>query len=201
MKPLGPKGRIRLASLDDANVLRAIYAPYVEKTVVSFETAAPGVEEFRERVREISRDFPYLVYERNGKILGYAYAHKCFARKAYSWDAETTVYLDVNERGQGIGSALYGALIEILTALEYRNLYAVVVSENKESCRFHVKCGFKLFCVFHKSGWKDGRWLDVSWYERQIGSFEGTPSETRSISELSPDFIDEICVRHCERTQ
>ena len=67
MKPLGPKGRIRLASLDDANVLRAIYAPYVEKTVVSFETAAPGVEEFRERVREISRDFPYLVYERNGK--------------------------------------------------------------------------------------------------------------------------------------
>lgn len=188
-----PKGRIRLASLDDADDLSAIYAPYVERTVVSFETTPPDSEEFRERVRKISSDFPFLVYETNGKILGYAYAHKCFTRKAYSWDAETTVYLDINERGRGIGRALYGALIEILAALEYRTLYAVVVSENKESCRFHTRCGFKLFSVFRKTGWKNGRWLDVSWYERQIGSFDGEPSEPRSISELSQGFINEIC--------
>ena len=63
-------GRIRPVSLNDAPVLQAIYAVYVENTVVSFETVAPSVEEFRERIREISHDFPYLVYEKDGRVLG-----------------------------------------------------------------------------------------------------------------------------------
>ncbi len=189
-------GEIRPVSLDDAPVLQAIYADYVEKTVVSFETVAPSVEEFRERIRTISRDFPYLVYEKDGRVLGYAYAHKCFERKAYDWDAETTVYLDPSERGRGIGRVLYGALVDILTLLGYRNLYAIIVSENTESCSFHERNGFKLFSVFHKTGWKSGRWLDVSWYERQIGSFEGAPSPTTSISELSQSEILAICERY-----
>ena len=196
MEMFGSQGGIRPVSLDDASVLQSIYAGYVENTVVSFETVAPTVEEFRERIRTISRDFPYLVYEKDGRVLGYAYAHKCFERKAYDWDAETTVYLDQSERGRGIGRALYGALIDLLKLLGYRNLYAIIVSENVESCLFHERNGFKLFSVFHKTGWKSGRWLDVSWYERQIGSFEGAPSPTTSISELAPSEITAICERY-----
>ena len=196
MELFGSHGRIRPVSLDDAPALQAIYAGYVEDTVVSFETVAPDLEEFRERIRAISRDFPYLVYERDGRVLGYAYAHKCFERKAYDWDAETTIYLAPLERGNGVGRVLYGALIDILSLLGYRNLYAIIVSENVESCRFHERNGFKLFSVFHKTGWKKGRWLDVSWYERQIGAFEGAPSPTTSISELPQNEIVAICERH-----
>ena len=198
MEPSHPAGIIRLASPDDASALQAIYAYYVENTVVSFETVAPDVAEFRERIRDISRDFPYLVYERDGAILGYAYAHKCFVRKAYDWDAETTIYLASNQQGKGIGRALYRALVDILKLLEYRNLYAIIVSENIDSCRFHERNGFKLFSVFRKTGWKMNRWLDVSWYERKIGVFEGVPSPTLSIREIQRDVIDAICRQYSD---
>ncbi len=199
MSVCNSSGIVRLATLEDAPILQQIYAYYVDKTVVSFETKAPDVDEFRSRIQQISRDFPYLVYESDGRILGYAYAHRCFEREAYAWNAETTVYLDVNERGHGVGGRLYGALIEFLTAMEYRNLYAVIVSENVESCRFHERNGFKLFSVFKKSGWKDGRWLDVSWYDLQVASFDGPPVYPLSFSTLSEEYVNDVCRRFSGR--
>lgn len=184
--------RARMARLDDAPQLQRIYAPYVEDPdlVVSFETVAPDAREFERRIRSVSPEFPYLVCEEDGEILGYAYAHRCFERAAYRWCAETTVYVSRNARGRGVGTALYGALIELLATLGYRNLYAVVVSENVESCRFHENSGFRLIGVFERSGWKFGRWLDVSWYERSLNSFEDAPSEPLSIQALPMETID-----------
>ncbi|MGI6401014.1 MAG: GNAT family N-acetyltransferase [Thermoguttaceae bacterium] len=192
------KTRIRMATLDDAARLQEIYTPYVEETNISFDVVVPTVEEFRGSMQEILNEFPYLVYEKDGQIYGYAYAHKCFVRAAYSWDAEMTVYLAHGEHGRGVGSALYGALIEFLEALEYKNLYAVITAENMESRRFHEKNGFRLFAIFRKTGWKHGTWLDVAWYERQLGTLEDAPTPTRSIRSLSQDFIDETCARFTE---
>ncbi len=103
------------------------------------------------------------------RIVGYALAHRAFERAAYSWTAETAVYVDRNWRRRGVGEALYSRLIEILEAQGVRTLYAVVVAENKASVEFHRRAGYREFATFKDSGWKFGRWLDVVWLERTLG--------------------------------
>ena len=76
----------RFAAAGDAEDLLAIYAQYID-TPVTFETVLPSADEFRGR-------YPYLVLEEEGKIVGYAYAHRYMARAAYGWNAELSVYLD-----------------------------------------------------------------------------------------------------------
>ena len=195
---------VRRATLQDAPRLQKIYDYYVAdpEVVVSFETVAPDVAEFETRMSAIGRDFPYFVYEaEDGAILGYAYAHKCFERAAYRWDVETTIYLARDARGRGVGRALYGALIDALGALGYKSLYAVIVSENEESCKFHERMGFRLFALFRRTGWKSGRWLDVAWYELQLGEFATPPKEPTSFSELPENVVDSILARANESIQ
>ncbi|MBR2003025.1 MAG: N-acetyltransferase [Thermoguttaceae bacterium] len=147
------------------------------------------------------------------RIVGYALAHRAFERAAYSWTAETAVYVDRDWRRLGIGEALYSALIEILEAQGVRTLYAVVVAENKASVEFHKRAGYWEFATFKNSGWKFGRWLDVVWLERTLGVWrdgeddgkdeasetEGekkrspAPSPVRTISELPEERLAEIC--------
>lgn len=103
------------------------------------------------------------------RIVGYASAHRAFERAAYSWTAETAVYVDRDWRRRGIGEALYSALIAILEAQGVRTLYAVVVAENRASVEFHRRAGYREFATFKESGWKFGRWLDVVWLERTLG--------------------------------
>ncbi|MBR5242761.1 MAG: N-acetyltransferase [Thermoguttaceae bacterium] len=103
------------------------------------------------------------------RVVGYALAHRAFERAAYSWVAETAVYVDRDWRRRGIGEALYSALIEILEAQGVRTLYAVVVADNKASVEFHRRAGYRDFATFKDAGWKFGRWLDVVWLERTLG--------------------------------
>ena len=110
------------------------------------------------------------------RIVGYALAHRAFERAAYSWVAETAVYVDRNWRRRGIGEALYSALIEILEAQGLRSLYAVVVAENKASVEFHRRAGYRDFATFKSAGWKFGRWLDVVWLERTLGVWRDAES-------------------------
>ena len=114
---------IRRAEPEDAAELLSIYAPYVEESWVTFECVPPTVEEFRRRMEEFSRHYPYLVCCRAGEILGYAYAHRHMEREAYQWNAELTVYVRRGREGLGIGTALYGALIPKLREMGLVNLY------------------------------------------------------------------------------
>ena len=99
-----PAFRFRLATLDDVPALLSIYAPYVEKTAISFEYDVPSLDEFRRRIADISRKYPYLVAEdENGQLLGYAYTHTFIARKAYDHCAESTIYLALDARKHGLG--------------------------------------------------------------------------------------------------
>lgn len=185
---------VRLVRPEDIKRLCEIYAYYVEdsEAVVSFEIVAPDFVEFKRRVVSISRNFPYIVYQESGTVLGFAYAHPCFERAAYRWSLETTIYLAPDVRGRGVGRLLYSALIDLCRELGFRNLYAVIVKENAESCAFHERIGFKEMALFRSTGWKSGRWLDVVWYELQIGTFDTPPGEPISISRLSTSAIDGI---------
>ena len=104
----------RFATEGDAEEILGIYKPYIENTTITFEYEVPAVEEFRERIRETLEKYPYIVCTYDGKIIGYAYAHRIWSRAAYQWDVELSVYTDGNYAGNGIGKKLYKILIEIL---------------------------------------------------------------------------------------
>ena len=122
-----PAFHFRLATLDDAPALLSIYAPYVEKTAISFEYDVPSLDELRRRIADISRKYPYLVAEdENGQLLGYAYTHTFIARKAYDHCAESTIYLALDARKHGLGKRFYRAIEELSLAQNICNLYACI---------------------------------------------------------------------------
>ena len=158
---------IRPAAEADLEAMLAIYAPYVENTTVSFEYTPPDLGEFTERFRQITAQFPWLVWEEEGQILGYAYASAPFTRQAYQWCAEPTVYLCPQARGKGGAKGLYEVLESLLARQGYRIFYALVCGENQASLRFHEKMGYHTQAVLSRCGWKFGRWLDMVWMEKR----------------------------------
>ena len=159
---------IRIALESDVPAMLAIYAPYVENTTVSFEYDVPSEETFLQRFREITRQFPWLVWEEDGRVLGYAYAARPFERAGYSWCAEPSIYLHDDARGRKIGQKLYAVLEEILKKQGYCVSYALITSENLASLRFHEKCGYSTVAVFPDCGRKFGRWLGLHWMEKRL---------------------------------
>lgn len=164
--------RLRRAELSDAAKLTEIYRPYVERSSFTLEYDVPSVPEFTGRIREFTADFPYLVCEVDGVIVGYAYAHRYKARFGYRYCAELSVYLDTAYRGNGLGRRLYGALIELLTAMGYKNLYGIVTDPNPASFALHAAMGFRETGREHHAGYKFGEWHDVVLFERMIGTHE-----------------------------
>ena len=163
---------IRLATEADVPAILAIYAPYVENTTVSFEYDVPCRREFMQRFYTITEQFPWLVWEENGEILGYAYAARPFPRAAYSWDAEPSIYLRQDAKGLRIGRKLYAALEKLLKLQGYQVLYAIITQENEASVAFHAKMGYTMLSLFPRCGFKNGRWLGVYWMEKRLSSVE-----------------------------
>lgn len=161
---------IRIATVADIGQMLAIYAPYVETTTYSFEYAAPTAEQFTERFLHYTCQCPWLVWEEDGKILGYAYGSLPFARAAYAWCGEVSVYLAPEHHGKGIGRKLYAALEEIMWQQGYQVLYALITSENSGSLTFHEKMGYRRHAEFSNCGIKFGRWLGVIWMEKRAPS-------------------------------
>ena len=118
--------RIRVAQEQDAGALLKIYAPYVEKTAVTFEYTVPGAEEFAGRIARTLQKYPYLLAERAGQIVGYAYAGPFHARAAYDWAVETSVYVRQDQRKMGTGRALYHALEDVLRMQNILNVNACI---------------------------------------------------------------------------
>lgn len=162
----------RFASEEDAAQLLDVYAPYVQNTAVSFEYEVPSLQEFTERIRTVTQNYPYLVCEIAGRIVGYAYAQRQKARAAYGWNAELSIYLRQEYVRRGIGRAFYTALIDILRMQGVENVYGGVTMPNAGSERLHEAMGFRRIGVFYHTGYKLGAWHDVAWYERRIGDAE-----------------------------
>lgn len=182
---------IRTAVLQDAEALLEIYAPYVKNTAITFEYDVPTVEEFAGRMSNVLRRYPYLVAEVDGEPAGYAYAGPFKERAAYDWAVETTVYVKEDMKKHGIGRALYEALEKTLAAQGILNLNACIAFPEKEdeylttdSVKFHKKMGFSKVGRFHKCGCKFGRWYDMVWMEKHIGTHEENPAEVRFFAEV-----------------
>lgn len=154
-------GQIRRVVPEDAGRLAEIYNEYVLRTTISFETEAVTEVEMRRRIKAITSAFPYFVYEYDGVVQGYCYAHPWKERAAYAKTLETTVYLAPEACGMGIGELLMKRLIEECRALGFHSLIACVTAENTRSVRFHEHLGFRQVSNFAEVGRKFGRWLDV----------------------------------------
>ncbi len=154
-------GLLRLVTLADAGRIAAIYNRYIAHTTITFETEPVTVEEMRIRIETISSAFPYFVYEYDGVVLGYCYAHLWKEREAYSKTLETTVYLAPEVCYQGIGNLLMVRLIEDCRFRGYHALIACVTADNLSSLRFHQSLGFRQVSIFSEVGRKFDRWLDV----------------------------------------
>ena len=138
---------IEFAREEDLPEILAVYAPYVLGSTATFEYVPPSLPEFTERFRDITAQFPWLVFREEGRILGYAYASHPYTRPAYAWCAEPSVYLVPEARGRGIGRALYAALEALLLAQGYQVLYALITEENTASLTTGQKHGDAAFLL------------------------------------------------------
>ena len=139
---------IRIAAEADVPEILDIYAPYVKNTTSSFEYEVPTMEAFTARFRKITAQFPWLVWEEQGMILGYAYGSLPFERAGYAWIAEVSIYLRPEAQGRGIGRLLYTALEKLLTIQGYHLIYAIITGENTGSIAFHKKLGYEFLAEF-----------------------------------------------------
>ena len=178
---------IRNAKLHDATILLEIYRPYVEKTAISFECETPTLEEFINRMNKVKQRYPYIVAEKDGEIVGYAYASAFHSRAAFDWCVETTVYVREDQRKAGIGKKLYVELEKLLAKQNVLNLYACIAYTenpdehlNNNSVEFHEHFGYRLIGVFEKCEYKFGRWYDMVWMEKHIGEHKDNPLPVNS---------------------
>lgn len=186
--------QIRLARVADSEALRAVYAQYID-TSVTFEYELPGEEAFARRIGEILSFYPYLAAEENGRIVGYAYAHRCQERPAYQWNAELSVYLERAQCGRGLGGTLYAALLELLRLQGIRTVYGVVTSPNEPSERLHRSMGFRCAGVLRHAGYKCGAWHDVTWFEKSIAPYGGHPAPPVPLSALGAEKLESVLLR------
>jgi L-amino acid N-acyltransferase YncA len=178
---------IRFAQPDDAAGIVAIYGPYCDGSVISFELTAPTVEQMRERVERITKQYPWLVCEVDGEIAGYVYACQHRERAAYRWAVDVAVYIAPQHQRRGIGQALYTVLFQILRAQGYFKAYAGVTLPNPGSVGLHEAVGFKPLAVYRGVGHKFGKWLDVGWWELDLRPQTEQPREPIPLSSISSD--------------
>ncbi|MCR9175100.1 MAG: GNAT family N-acetyltransferase [Alphaproteobacteria bacterium] len=159
---------LRAATVSDAAAIQAIYAPIVETTAISFEEDVPSVEEMARRIETYSQTHPYLVAERDGEILGYAYGSKHRDRSAYRLSVDVTAYVAASARGQGLGKRLYQALLPDLATRGYHAAFAAITQPNAASVALHESVGFTKVGIYREVGFKFGRWHDVGWWQRVL---------------------------------
>ena len=159
---------IRLAKPSDARSLLDIYAPYVENTAITFEYEVPTIQDFAIRIEKTLEKYPYLVAEEDGVVLGYAYASTYYARAAYDWAVELSVYVSQDARGKGVGSKLYDALEDLLDQMGYVHFLACISLPNEASLALHRKRGYQQVAHFPKIGYKFNRWHDIVWLQKSL---------------------------------
>ncbi len=174
---------IRLATVNDAPQIQAIYAPIVVETAISFELEPPSAEEMRGRIENTLLTLPWLVCERDG-VIGYAYAGVFRSRPAYQWTVEVSAYVHAAYRGRGVARALYTLLFDCLRVQGYRTALAGIVLPNSASVALHEGLGFQSVGVFHHVGYKFGAWHDVGWWELSLHELPNPTSRPCPLPEV-----------------
>ncbi|MEM6900200.1 MAG: arsinothricin resistance N-acetyltransferase ArsN1 family B [Pseudomonadota bacterium] len=169
----------------DGPALSAIYAPIVETTATSFETAVPDAEEMARRVSDTLKSHPWLVCEDEDGVAGYAYGCEHRSRSAYRWSCDVSVYVDARARGMGVGRKLYETLFSLLKHQGYVRAHAGIVLPNAASVALHESCGFGPVGIYENVGFKFGRWYDVGWWALTLNEADAMPAEPAPWAEIS----------------
>ncbi len=159
----------------DAAACAAIYAPHVEAAPVSFEERAPGAAELAARIERTAATHPWLVAERGGEVVGYAYACPHRLRTAYRWSVDVSVYVAAAAVGEGVGRALYAELVERLRRQGFRMAFAGITLPNPASVALHESLGFERVGLMREVGWKAGAWRDVGWWQLELAPGDEEP--------------------------
>jgi|SRR5450755_917444 len=149
----------------DAAACAAIYAPSVTAGVASLEERAPDPREIADRIRIITRDFPWLAAELDGAVAGYAYAGRHHDRASYRWSTDVTVYVSADHRRRGVGRALYAALLELVRRQGFHMACAGITLPNDASVGLHESMGFALVGIYRDVAYKHGAWRSVGWWQ------------------------------------
>lgn len=168
-------GTVRPGTVDDGAACAAIYAPYVRDTTITFETEAPSAAGMAERIAAFGASHAWLVLEREGAVVGYAYAYGFSPRSAYDWACETSVYVAADTRGGGVGRALYDVLLPRLAERGYRRAIARITLPNPASIGFHEHFGFTESGILRRVGWKLDAWHDVAYLQYDLGEPTAPP--------------------------
>ncbi|MEP7376549.1 MAG: arsinothricin resistance N-acetyltransferase ArsN1 family B [Chitinophagaceae bacterium] len=183
---------IRLATPTDAVAMLAIYAPYIRNTSITFETRVPLVADFANRIRSYLENWPWLVYEKDGQVVGYAYASRYRERIAYQWSIECSVYVQDDHLRSGVGKALYSVLFSVLKIQGFTTVYAVINLPNERSVAFHESMGFNYFATYEKVGYKLGKWKDVGWWQLQLNDYLQEPPAPLKLSAMTHEMLKEL---------
>jgi L-amino acid N-acyltransferase YncA len=157
---------IRSVTLNDAAEIAEIYNYYILNTTVTFEEQIVSVDTMKSRIEEVTSKYSWLIYEYEGKIVGYAYATSWKPRNGYRYSVETSVYLQNGTSGKGIGSALYSELISGLRSFDVHAIIGGMALPNDASIALHKKFGFEQVAHFKETGFKFGKWVDVAYWEK-----------------------------------
>jgi L-amino acid N-acyltransferase YncA len=161
-------GLVRPASAQDAGACVAIYRPYVRDTTISWEIEVPTVDEMAARIGTARDTHEWLVLEREGQIIGFAYAHALRRLPSYQWSAETGIYVSAEHHRTGGGRELYAQLLRRITERGYRQAFAGITQPNKASNSFHRSFGFQDAGLYRRVEWKHNGWHDVAWMQLDL---------------------------------
>ena len=176
---------IRMITENDADEVLEIYKPFVLNTIITFEYDVPSREEFLQRIKTATAQYPWLVCLNGNKIIGYSYAGVHRYRSAYQWSCESTVYLLPQFHRKGIARILYETLFSLLRIQGYINVYAGVSLPNEKSVGFHRSLGFREIGIYEKIGFKFGKWHDVEWFQFQLQEHNQNPSPPKTIQSIA----------------
>ena len=146
-----------------------IYNHYIENTNITFEIEPLTLEALSQRFDAIQASYPFLVYEEDGRVLGYAYLDIFHPRAAYRFSVDLSIYLDKDYRGRGAGKKLLDALEKKALEAGYVNIISLVTSENVKSMAFHEKNGYKEVGDMPRVGYKFDRWVGIKYYMKRLG--------------------------------
>ena len=156
---------LRDAEPSDADAICSIYNEYILNTTITFEETPLQAEEMASRIRLVTQSYPWLVYEKDSRIVGYAYAGKWKERSAYRYSVETSIYMDSRHVGKGIGTQLLKELLERLKAVSLHSVISGIALPNPASVALCERFGFKKIAHFSEVGYKMNRWIDVGYWE------------------------------------
>ena len=178
---------IRLAESADGRALADIYRPAVTDAVISFEVKPPDPDEMSRRVARVLERTPWVVLEREGTVLGYAYASPHRDRAAYQWSVDVSAYVHADARRLGVARALYTSLFALLVVQGFRNAYAGITLPNPASVGLHTSVGFTPVGIYRGVGYKHCAWHDTGWFERSLAPRIADPPLPRSLPECRSD--------------